>query len=144
MYVVDNDWLSVTWCFGEPDISGDDRIEDLCAEETAEVGCNLFRERGAVVEHCEQNSFNGQGRVDSTPKAHERIVKLGDPFHGVILALNRDEDRIAGSQRVDGQQIESWRTIDQYEVVVGANALCEGLEPVLAVFHADQLDCSSD
>ena len=60
MYVVEHYWLSVAWGFGQANISRNDGFEDLRAEEAAKVGGDLFRERGAVVVHREQDAFDSK------------------------------------------------------------------------------------
>jgi hypothetical protein len=144
MYVVYDDGLSVTWGFCEPDISRNDRVEYLGTEKAAEVGGDLLGKRCAVIKHGEENAFYGKRRVNGATQAHESVVEFGDAFHGVVFALNRNQDGVTGRKSIDGEQVQSRRAIDEDEVVAIANALCECFQSILAIFHADELYGSAD
>jgi hypothetical protein len=72
----------MTWRFGETNISRDHRFEDLTAEEASQVGSDLLRESGAVIVHCQQNALDGEGRVDRSAKAHERVEQFRYALEG--------------------------------------------------------------
>jgi hypothetical protein len=59
-YVVKHNWLAVTWGFRQANVSWNDGRENLSAEETAQVGGNLARERGALVVHGKQDAFDAE------------------------------------------------------------------------------------
>ena len=48
--------------FGEADVARDGGLEELVAEEAAEVVGDLLGEVGAVVVHGEQDAFEGERR----------------------------------------------------------------------------------
>ncbi len=68
--------------------------------------------------------------------AHE----VRQPFERVVLALHRDQHAPCCSERVDGEQAERRRAIDENEVVVAHDALERDLETRLARLQFDQLD----
>jgi len=144
MYVVEYDWFSVAGCLREAYVPRNHRSEYLRAEEAPEVGGDLLGERGTIVIHSEQDALDGKCRVNRAAKAHQCVEQFGDALHGVILALNRHDDRVAGRERVNGKEIEGWRAIDENVVVVLANGLNEVFKLVFASFHADELDGGTD
>ncbi len=126
MYVVEHYWHAVAWRFCQAYISRNDGFEDLCTEKAAKIGGYLLRECGAVVVHREENAFDGERRIDGAAEAHQRVEKLGYAFEGQILALNRDQDGIAGCESIQSEKIERWRAIDQDVVVACLDACNEG------------------
>ncbi len=81
----------MTWSLGQANVSWNHRSEYLSAEEAAQVGGNLARERGALVVHGEQDAFDAQRRIERAANAHERVQQFGDAFERVIFALDRNE-----------------------------------------------------
>src|SRR5271165_3784684 len=67
MNIVENDGFSKTWCFCEPHISRNYALEDLGAEETAQVGGNLPGECGALVVHGEKDTLDLELWVQRSP-----------------------------------------------------------------------------
>jgi hypothetical protein len=129
---------------GEPYVARDRRLEDLRPKETAKVGRDLFRKCSAVVVHRQKDALDGEGWIDRASEPGQGIEELRDALESQEFALNRDEDRIAGGERVDGKNIEGRRAIDQNEVVFFAKRLDRLLEPVLAIVHGNQLDGRAD
>ena len=70
MYVVKDHWLPVTWCFGQPYISGDHGFEHLRAEEAAQVSGNLLGQYRPVVIHRQENAFDRKRGIDRPAEAH--------------------------------------------------------------------------
>ena len=56
--------------FGQANIAGDDRAEDLRSEEAAKVRGYLARKRGSFVIHREQDALDGQSWIEGSPDAH--------------------------------------------------------------------------
>ena len=117
MYVVEDDGHAVARCFGQTDIPRNYALEHLRTEETSEIGRDLFRERGAVVIHRQQNSFDCERRVDCAAQSRQRIEQLGNTLEGQEFALNWDEHRIAGCQSIHRKNVERGRAVYQDKVV---------------------------
>src|SRR5690348_13576484 len=86
--VIKNDRLSEAWCFRQPDVARDDALENLWAEESAQVAGDLAGKRGPIVVHRQQNAFDLQVRVQCAANAHQGIQQFGDAFQGQVFALN--------------------------------------------------------
>ena len=82
MYVVKYNWLPVTWCLGKADIPRYNRTKNLCAKETAQIGCNLLGESGPVVVHGEKDALYRKCWVDGPAQAHQCVEQLGDALKG--------------------------------------------------------------
>jgi hypothetical protein len=80
MYVVKHHWHAVARCFSQAHVSRNDGLEDLAAEEATEIRSDLFRKRGAVVVHSEQDTFDCEGRIYGSAKTHQGVQQLGDTF----------------------------------------------------------------
>ena len=143
MYVVENYWFSMAWGFGQAHIPRNYRFEDLGAEETAKIGCDLFRQGGSIVVHRKKDAFDCKTWVNRPAKAHESIEKLGDALKGQIFTLNRDQDGIAGRERVQGEKVKRRWRIDENELVAILNRLQNGLEPELPSLGGNELDGGS-
>lgn len=113
----------MTRCFGEADVSRNDRRENLRAEETSQVGGDLARERGALIVHGEQDAFNSERGIERPANTHQSVKQFGDAFERVILALDRNEDGVAGHEGVERQKIQRGRAINDKEMVIFFNVI---------------------
>src|SRR6266699_6627908 len=95
MNVVKYDWLSVTGCFGQSHVSGNYTVENLSAKKTPEVGGNLTRECCPIIVHGQDDSLNGQTRIERATDSHQSVQYFGNAFQRKVLALNRHQNRIA-------------------------------------------------
>ena len=73
MYVVEERRLPEARGLGKADVTGNDGGEDLGTEKAAKVGCNLARQRSSLVVHCEEDSFDREGRIEGPSHAHKGI-----------------------------------------------------------------------
>ena len=60
----------------------------------ADLILHLSSQAVAPVEHCEQQALQRQSRVQGVAHAAHRIEECREPFQGVILALQWDQDAI--------------------------------------------------
>jgi len=106
MNVVEYHRHSVAWRFSQADIPRNDAVKDLRTEEASQVGSNLLRECRAVVVHREQDAFDRERGVDCTAKACQGVEQFRNPLEGQELALNWNQNGVAGGQRIHGENIE--------------------------------------
>ena len=66
--------------------------------------------------------------------------QLSDALQGVVLTLDRHEDLVRRTQRVDREQAERGRAVDQHVVVVVDDGVDCPVEPSLAAEGRHQLD----
>ena len=121
--VVERDGLAVAGGFGEADVARDGGLEELVAEERLEIFGDLLGEVGAVVEHGEDDAFEGEAGVEGLGDAVEGAHQLGDAFEGEVLGLHGDEEAVGGDEGVEGEEIERRGAIEDDEGVVGADGL---------------------
>src|SRR5215468_4129616 len=126
--VVKNDRLAKAGCLRETHVAWDYALEDLRTKEAAEIRGNLARERCALVIHGEQNAFDFEGRVQRSANAHKGIEKLGYTFERQILTLYWDQNRIGGNERIQNQQIQCRRTIENNVPILVLNRVQKCLE----------------
>src|ERR1043165_3252280 len=119
--VVQDDWLSKTWCLREPHVPWYHRLKNLGAEILPSFGRDLAREVEARVEHCQQHAINTQGGIRASLYEMNSVQELADPFEGVVLTLKRDQQSVGGSQHVERQQAERRRAVNQDVVVILSN-----------------------
>jgi hypothetical protein len=141
--IIEDDRLPMTWSFGQANVSRDDRLEDLRAQEIAQIGHDLVREIGAFVVHGEEEAFDLKPRVELSSNSDECIPEFGDTFQGVIFALDRHKDGVGGRQGVECEKSERWGTVDEDEVEVLANGIQSFAEAVLAPLNIHQFDFGS-
>ena len=83
------------------------------------------------------DKFGIEARADPL----DRLQQLAESLQREEFALQRHEHRIGRDQRVERQQAERRRTIDQADVPVGVGAPSSAcVEPMRAVLEVDQLD----
>ena len=144
MNVVEKDRHTVAWRFGQTNISRNHTLENLGSEETPEICGHLLGEGRAVVVHRQEDTFDREGGIDRPPEPHKGVQEFGHPLQGQILALDRDQDRIASRQRIHGQEIERRWAVNQDVFVLFPSSGDHFFEAVLAVLHGDQFDGGSD
>src|SRR5215472_17196882 len=70
MHIIENNRLTETWCLGKPNISRNDTLEYLRSKKATQIRCHLARQCCPLVEHCKQNSFDLEARVEGPADAH--------------------------------------------------------------------------
>ena len=100
MRVITDNRLAVAWRFGEPDISGNNRLKNLQAVKVAKVCGDGRRQIGPLVVHREKQAFDHQTGIVKPSDSSERVEQLGDAFERVVFTLNRNQQRLRGGKRV--------------------------------------------
>src|ERR1035441_3805258 len=131
--VVGQDGFAETGRFGQAYAARDDGPEDLVFEELAQVGGHLARKVGPVVVHGQEDAFDGERMLEAFADPVDGVHELRDAFQGEELALDGDEDRIGGEERIEGVQVEGRGAIDQDEAVGVADPGQALAEAVLAM-----------
>ncbi len=94
--------------------------------------------------HGQYDPFDLQAWVGRAAHQRDGAHQLPQPFQRIIFALDRDQQCVGGRQRVDGQQAERRRAIDQKKIVVAQRRLDRFAQQMLPVGHGDQLDLRAD
>ena len=92
------------------------------------------------VEHGGQDAGDLEIGVDALLDLGQRVHEQGHPPEGEVFALEGDQHRLGGRQRVDGQQPERGRTVDQDVVVPVLGPGERPLEGLLAGDLGDEHD----
>ena len=139
---VERDRQAVARRLGQPDAARDDRLEDASPEMPARP-----RRRRRRTGSSGRRTWSARRRRSSSRGfrwSRTRLMRgdqLGQSLQRVVLALDRDEHGVGGGQRVDGQQPERRRAVDEDVVVVGRrSAASESREPPLALLERGELD----
>src|ERR1700747_1054971 len=138
MNIVENDRFSETWRFRQAHIARNYAFEDLCAEECAQVRCDLPGKRGSLVVHRKQDPLNFQTGIERAPDAYQGIQKLRDTFQSQVFTLDGNEHGIRGYKRVQREEVQSGRTVQDDIAILFLQGLQRGLELILAVFCTDE------
>ena len=99
--------------FSQSDTPGYHSLEDFVAEELPQIGGNLAGQIRPIVKHREQYPLDFQRVVEGLADAIDRVQQLGDALECEKFALDRDQHRIRCHKRVQRQQVERRRTVDQ-------------------------------
>ena len=124
----------------EPDVARDDGAKHFLLEELADVGRDLLPEIRPLVEHRQQHAFDVERRIERRAHAAHRADEIGEPFEREVLAVQRNQHGVGGDERVQRQQAERRRTVDEDVVELVAQRLEQRAQPLLAVRQRDQLD----
>ena len=87
----------------------------------ADVGRHLLPEIRALVEHRQQHAFDVERRVERGAHAAHRADEIGEPFEREVLAVQRNQHGVGGDERVERQQAERRRAVDEDVVVLVAH-----------------------
>ena len=98
---------------GDAHVARDDGGVDLVAEHAAHVVNHLVGERRALIVHGEHHTVDKELRVEADPDLLDRAQELRQAFQRKEFALQRHEHGIGRGERIDGEQIERRRTIDE-------------------------------
>ena len=79
----------------------------------ADVGGDLLAEIRALVEHRQQHAFDVERRIERGAHAPHRADEIGEPFEREVLAVQRNQHRVGGDERVERQQAERRRAVDE-------------------------------
>jgi hypothetical protein len=109
----------------------------------AHLAGDLVGELGAAVVHRQQDRRDVQARVEVGAHEVDVAQQLAEALQRVVLALDRDQHLVRRDERVDRQQPERRRAVDEHVIHVELveRRRREGLpQPVLPGHHADELD----
>ena len=128
----------------QPDITGNDGAEQLILEVALNLRADLDGKAGPAIEHGKHDPLHVQAGVGAVPDQAQRLHELGQPLEGIVLALERDDGGVGGDQRVEGEEPEGRRAVDQDEGEPGADRRQCLPKPALAARRLDQLDLGAD
>ena len=117
----------------------DYRIEQLPREVPPYFLLHLPREVRARVEHGQHDAEDRQPRVHVPHHQLNRLPKLNQPFQRQVLRLQRDHHPVGGGQRVERQQAQRRRAVNQHHAVAVAELGQRPRQPVLTRHQRDKL-----
>ena len=129
--IVDQRRHAVARRLGQADVARDHRVEHDLAEAGADIVGDLDGQIVAPVEHGQRDAEDRQLGIEAGADPLDRLQQLAEPLEREEFGLQRHQDRIGGDQRVDGQQAERGRAIDQADVPAQVGGALQRLvEPV--------------
>ena len=124
----------------EPDVARDDGVEDAVLEELADVARDLLPEVRALVVHGHQHAGDVERGIERGAHAAQRRDEIGESFEREVFAVERDQHGVGGDERVEREQAERRRRVDEDEVESFAQRLEQIAETALAVGQRHELD----
>ena len=140
---VQGDRQAVAGGLGQAHAARDDGLVDRRAEVAADFRGDFRRQVRPSVEHREEDSLDRELGVQVIPNEIDGGGELAEPLEGVVLALDRDQHRVGCGERVDREQAERRRAVDEHVVVVVADVVERRREAALAGHQRCQLDLGS-
>src|SRR6266540_7356445 len=138
--IVKHDRLAVARGFSDPYVPWNDGLHDLAAQVPLHLALDLGSEAGPAIEHRQDYAFDLQPRVELLPDQSNSTKNVSQPFHRVVLALERHKGSVRGCQGIQGQQAERRRAVDDDEIVAVPDRRQCLLEPPLALVRRHELD----
>src|SRR5215208_2359625 len=129
--------------FAQPHVPRDYGVEDSFSEEGTYFIGHLMGQVRAWIEHRQEYPAYLESRIQFFPDHPDALHELGESLKRVVLALYRDKCLISGGKRVEGQEIQGRRTVEQHPVV-RRQFLQRALELELPRQAGDQFDLSPD
>src|SRR5262249_14235412 len=105
---------------------------------------DLERKARSAVEHSEHDALNVEARVQTLSNELDRFEEVSQTLERIELALQRDEYPVGRRQRVDGQQAERGRAIDNHVIEGRQDRLERETESMLSLAETDQFDLGTD
>src|SRR3972149_3439258 len=91
MNIVKEHGFPIAGSFAEPNISRNDRPEDLFSKVCSHFLGDLMSEVIPAIEHGEENSFNLQFWIQGLLNQSYRLEELPQSFQGIVFALKRND-----------------------------------------------------
>ena len=111
-------------------------VEDAILEELADVPRHLLPEIRALVVHRQQHAGDVEAGIEGAADAAQRGDEIGEPFEREVLAVERNQHRVGGDERVEREQAERRRRVDEDEVEAIAQRRPGSAQPALAIRSA--------
>src|SRR5262245_37030760 len=89
--IVEHDRLAVARRFRDPNVSWNDRRQDLVAEMLLHFPLDLARETRPAIEHGQHDTFHSELGIQSLPDVIDGTEDVRQPLHRVVLALERNQ-----------------------------------------------------
>ena len=103
---------------GQAHVARDHGLVDLFAEEFAHLVHDLIGQLRAAVVHGHDDALHRQFRIQALIAHFDAAHEVGNALERVIFALHRDKHAVGRDERVDRQQLERRRTVNEDEVVI--------------------------
>ena len=142
--VVQQDGLAEAGRLGDAHVARDHGVEHAVAEVAPHLGGDLLGEPQPAVVHGEQHALDLQVRVEVLPHDLDRVEQLPQAFEREVLGLDRDQHGVRRRERVERQEAQARRAVDDDEVVGAARARERLLQHALALVEVDHLDLRAD
>src|SRR5229473_2577982 len=139
MNVVNNDRFPETRRFRQANIARNHALKDLRSKKTAQIRGNLPRKRCPLVIHREQDTLDFKAWIERAPDAHQGIQQLRNAFQGQILTLDRHQHGACSYQRIQCQQVQCGRAVQDDEIVLFLESFQSTLQLIFAVLCSHQL-----
>ncbi len=101
------------WRFRDSRVAGNHGVIDLGAKERANVLRDLPRKRCPLIVHGQHHALDLQARIERGLDLLDVLFQLRDTLESEELALHRHQHRVRRDHRVERQQIERRRAIDE-------------------------------
>ena len=137
--IVDQGRQAVAGCFRKADIARDRRFEDEPAKTGTDIIGHLIGEAVTPIEHGQGHADDSELGIEALLHPLDRRQQLAEAFERKEFALQRHQERIGRSERIQREQSERRRAIDEADVVaeiVGQSVS----KPVRAIFDRDEFD----
>jgi hypothetical protein len=118
--IVEVDRLAMARRLGQAHVARDDRAQHLVAEMLGELQRNFVAEVVARVVHGAHEAFDFERGIEAHAHGLDRVEQVGQAFESEVFALHGNEHAVRGGERVNGEQAERRRTVDEHGVVAVA------------------------
>jgi DNA-binding winged helix-turn-helix (wHTH) protein len=123
----------------EPDAPGDDGPVDAVPEVPANLVGDLAAELRATVVHREHSALDLEPRIQMVRDQANRREQLAEPLEGEVLALDGYQRRVGCGQRIEREQAERGRAVDQDVVELTSNRVEQAAEATLPLLDRREL-----
>ena len=115
--VIDQRRHPVTGRFAEPDVARDHVLENQLAQAIAHIVGNLIGQSVAAIEHGQDDPDDAEVGIEALLDPFDRLEELAEPLEREEFALQRDEEGIGRTERVERQQSQRGWAVDETHIV---------------------------
>ena len=137
--VVENDGKAMALTLAQLDVALDDGLEYQLLEVALHLIVNLVGKAKTTVVHGEQETFDLELGVELALDNLDGVEQLADTLKSKVFALYGDDDAVGCCERVDCDETQRWRAVDEDEVVFLTDGGKQVLDNPFAVLQIEHL-----
>ena len=103
--------------FRQANVAWHHGFQHLGAHHSPDIGADLIGKPVAAIDHCQHDAKQFEAAIESGFHPFDRTEQLAEPFQCKELALEWHQHGVCSDQRIDGDEAQRRRAIDDHEIL---------------------------